>query len=173
LLVYTKGDFEHPPKWMEYVAKKLPLEQVRIRRDWDRILKFCSAVALWQSFGKRLEPVFASTLHSLRVQEDVIGGVVAKFYKQFQRAVTVQEIAEELGWKKSRVYKPLNNAIKNHFVKYEGGTRERNLKPVLPIGQSAGRFLPSPRSVLKHHPELGEKVKYVDPLSGKLKAVRR
>jgi len=38
LLVYRKGDFEHPPKWIEYVAKKLPRDEVRVRRDWDRFL---------------------------------------------------------------------------------------------------------------------------------------
>jgi hypothetical protein len=189
MLVYKKGDFEHPPKWIEYVAKKLPRDQVRVRRDWDRCLKFCSAVALWQSFTKKtpvdisfedyciaycmLEPVFASTLQSLRAQKDVLSGTVAKLYKRFQRAVTVQEITEELGWKKPVVYKHLRKAIKNHLVKYEDGTRERNVKRVLPIDHGVGRFLPSPRSVLKHHPELGDKVKYVDPLSGKWKAVRR
>jgi len=77
LLAYKKGDFENLPEWMEYVATKLPLDEVRVRRDWDRFLKFCGAVALWQSFGKKrpvdisfkdyciafriLEPVFALT----------------------------------------------------------------------------------------------------------------
>ncbi len=189
LLLYTKGDFEHPPKWIEYVARKLPRDQVRVRRDWDRFLEYCSAVALWRSFGKEkpvdisfrdyciayriLEPVFASTLHSMRAQKDAVSGAVSKLHKRFQRAVTVQEIADELGWKKSLVYKRLKRAIKNHLVKYEDGTRERNVKPVLPIDQGVSRFLPSPRSVLKHYPELGDKVKYVDPLSGKWKAVRR
>ena len=189
LLVYTKADFEHPPKWIEYVAKKLPRDQVRIRRDWDRFLKFCSVVALWQSFGRKmpvdisfkdycvayrlLEPVFASTLLSLRAQKDVVSGAVGKLYKRRQRAVTAREVAEELGWKKAVVYKHLKRAAKNHLVEYEHGTRERNVKPVLPIDQCVGQFLPSPQKVLKRHPELGEKVKYVDPLSGKWKAVHQ
>jgi hypothetical protein len=189
LLAYTKGDFGHPPKWIEYVAKKLPRDQVRVRRDWDRFLKFCSAVSLWQSFEKKkpvdisfvdyciayriLEPVFAATLQSLRVQENVLGSAVAKLYKRFRRAVTVREIAEKLEWKESLVYKRLNKALKNHLVKYEDGTRERNLKRVLPIDEGIGRFLPSPRSVLRHNRELGKSVKYVDPLTGTWKKVRR
>jgi hypothetical protein len=189
LLVYKKGDFEHPPKWMEYVARKLPLDQVRVRRDWDRFLKFCSAVALWRSFGKKqpidiafkdyciayriLDPVFASTLQSLRAQENVLGGAVARLHKQLRRAVTVHEISDELGWKESLVYKHLKSALRKHLVKYEDGTREHNVKRVLPIDSGVGRFLPNPRSVLKHHSELGDRVKYVDPLSGKWKAVHR
>jgi energy-coupling factor transporter ATP-binding protein EcfA2 len=189
LLVYTNGDFENPPKWIEYVARKLPRDQVRVRRDWDRFLKYCNAVALWTSFGTKrpvdisfedyciayriLEPVFASTLHSLRAQKDVVSVAVSKLHKRLQRAVTVHELAEELAWKESLVYKHLKRAEKNHLVKYVEGTRERNVKPVLPIDQGVSRFLPSPRSVLKHHPELGKKVKYVDPLSGNWKTVRR
>jgi hypothetical protein len=189
LLVYTKGDFEHPPKWLQYVARKLPLGEVRIRRDWDRFLKFCSAVALWQSFGKAkpvdisfedycvayrlFERVFLSTLQCSRAQEDVLSNAVAKLYKRLQRGVTVEEIAEELGWDRRSIYKPLKRSVKNHFVKYEGVSRERNVKRVLPIDRGVTRFLPSPQSVLRHYPKLGKKVKYVDPLSGKCKVVER
>lgn len=189
LLVYTKGDFEHSPKWLEYVATKLPQEPVRVRRDWDRFLNFCSAVALWRSFGRKkpvditfedyciahrlLEPVLASTLESQRAQADVVSRAVGKLYKRLQRAVTVREVAKKLGWKRAVVYKHLKKAIKNHLVRYEDGNREQNVKPVLPIAHSGAQFLPSPQRVLRHYPELGKKVKYVDPLTGKWKAVRR
>jgi hypothetical protein len=78
-----------------------------------------------------------------------------------------------VGWKKSLVYKHLKSAVRHRLVKYEDCTRERNVKRLLAIDQGVGRFLPSPRSVLKRHTELGDKVKYVDPLSGEWKAVRR
>jgi len=189
LVAYKKGDFEHPPKWIEYVAKKLPRDKVRVRRDWDRFLNFCSAVALCRSFGKNnpvdiafedyciaypiLEPVSASTLHSLGTRECALGSAVARLYKRSRQPVTVHEIAHELAWKKSLVYKQLQNAREHRLVKYEDGTHEQNVKRVLPIDGGVGRFLPSPQSVLKHHPELGDKVKYVDPLDGKWKVVRR
>jgi hypothetical protein len=48
-----KGDFEHPPEWLQYVAKHLPLGDVRVRRDWDRFLTFCSAIALCRSFRSK------------------------------------------------------------------------------------------------------------------------
>lgn len=43
-----KQDFQHPPKWLDYVAKRLPRD-VRVRRDWDRFLTFCCAIALCRS----------------------------------------------------------------------------------------------------------------------------
>lgn len=36
-----------------------------------------------------------------------------------------------------------------------------------------GRFLPSPRLVLQHNPEIGEKVEYVDPFTGTWKIMKR
>jgi len=45
-----KNDFQHPPKWLDYVARHLPLDDVRVRRDWDRFLTFCCAIALCRSF---------------------------------------------------------------------------------------------------------------------------
>jgi hypothetical protein len=189
LLTYEKGDFEHPPHWIEYVARQLPRQQVRVRRDWDRFINFCSAIALLRrptttthldiSFEdyaiayRIFEPVFASTLHNLRSQEVVLASVVARVFKKVRRAVTVGEIAKELGWRKSRVYRPLTNAVRKRLVRYEDGTRERNVKRVLPIDEGVPRFLPSPRSVLKNNPELGGKVKYVDPFGGKRKVIRK
>lgn len=52
-LKLTKGDFEHPPKWLQYVASHLPLQDPRVRRDWDRFLTFCSAIALCRSFRRK------------------------------------------------------------------------------------------------------------------------
>jgi hypothetical protein len=189
LVKYKKGDFEHPPKCLEYVAKNLPPDKVRVRRDWDRFLNFCSAVARVRAFDSQkpvdisfedyciayriLEPVFASTLHNLRSQECFLGNAVSTLSRRHKRAVTVQEIAKELGWKEALVYKQLKAAVRKRLVKYESGTRERNVKRVLPIGRGTGRFLPHPRSVLKHNPELGEKVKYIDPFTGNRKVVSK
>lgn len=189
LVTHRKGDFENPPKWMEFVAKHLPHDKVRVRRDWDRFLSFCSAVALLRSFGSSkavdisfedyciayriLEPVFASTLHNQESEEHVLAKIVAELSGRQQRAVSVREIAAKLGLKKPVVYKRVKRAIKKRLIKYAAGTREKNLKLVLPVGQGTGRFLPHPRVVLKHNPELGKKVTYIDPLSGKKRTVRR
>jgi hypothetical protein len=46
LLKRAKGDFQHPPAWLQYVAEQLPLTHVRARRDWEQFLSFCQACAL-------------------------------------------------------------------------------------------------------------------------------
>jgi hypothetical protein len=187
LLKCKKGDFEHPPDWLQYVAEQLPRGSVGVRRDRDRFLALCSAVALWRGFRsghptdieftdyciayRILEPVFASTLPCIRTPEVTLAKTVRKLNKRLQRAVTVREVAHELGWKNSLVYKHVKAAVRQRLVKYESGTRERNVKRVLPRDDAMGGFLPSPRLVLKNNPEIDNNVRYVDPFTGTWKKV--
>jgi hypothetical protein len=183
------ADFQHPPRFLTDVAKRLPLNDVSVRRQWNRILSFLSAAALLREFESKhpvdieftdycvvyriLEPILAATLKASSTPERTVAKAVAKLNKNLKRAVTVREIAKELNWKKSLVYKHLRSAVRQKLVKYEKGTRERNLRPVIARREETERFLPSPRSVLRHNPEIGKKVKYVDPFTGKWKKVER
>lgn len=189
LLRFKKGDFEHHPKWLKYVAQKLPLDRLRVRRDWSRCVSFCSAIALWRSFGKSgpteitfedyciahtiLEPVLVSKNQYGNETAHEIANTVAKLKKRLGRAVTVGEIAENLGLNKKVVYKRIKYAIKKRLIRYESGTREKNEKRLRPVKSARTRFLPSPRSVLRHHPELGHTVEIVDPLTGKRREIHR
>ena len=92
--------------------------------------------------------------------------------EQWLKSITVHEVACKLDWKESRLYKHIKNAVKTGLIKYERGTRERNVKRLLPRDHSAG-FLPHPRVVLKRNPEIGRKVKYVDPFTGEWKTLKR
>jgi len=62
--------------------------------------------------------------------------------------------------------------VKHKLIEYESGTREKNVKRLL-AGREASGFLPHPRKVLKRNPEIGKKVKYVDPFTGKWRKVKR
>jgi hypothetical protein len=46
------------------------------------------------------------------------------------------------------------------------GTNKRNVKYYRATERPVGRFLPSPRTVLDHCPELGGEVTYVNPFTG-------
>lgn len=190
LLVCKKGDFKNPPSWLRYVAEQLPLERVRVRRDWDRFLSFCKSIALcrgdWHpkrsvniTFGDYcvayliLEPVFASTLRGLHSQEVVLRKTVASLNRQLNRAVTIVEIANELDWKKPLVYKFVKSGTKNGLLEYEDGTREKNVKRIIARQEDSGRFLPSPRLVLRNNPEVGDEVTYVNPFTGVSKTLER
>jgi len=183
LLKCQDGDFRSPPSWIRYVAENLPLAKVRVRRDWDRFLSFCSAIALCRG-GKRLgrplditfpdycvayrifEPVFASTIRGVRTQEVDLSNAVAKLNTRLRRAATVQEVADELGWKESLVYKYAKNAVQRRVLEYEPGAREKNVKRLMARLDANEGFLPKPAVVLRENPEIGKEVEYVDPFTG-------
>ena len=182
------ADLRNPPKWLLDVAKRLPLSDVRVRRDWSRILSFCSAAALLRGFESKepvdikfedycvvyriLEPILAESLKGSDAPEYRVARAVAKLNKREERPATVREIAKELGWKESRVYKHLKSAVRRKLIKYQKGTRERNLRPII-ARANAGHFLPSPPSVLRRNPAIGKEVRYVDPFTGRRKKVTR
>jgi hypothetical protein len=119
-----------------------------------------------------LEPVFASTLHNLPTQAVMLAEAVRKLNHRLKRPVTTHEIAKELNWKKALVHKHKKVAVKQKLIEYEPGTREKNVKRLIAHDEAVG-FLPHPRLVLKRNPEIGRKVKYVDPFTGKWKKVKR
>ncbi len=191
LLTYQSGDFQKPPSWLRFVAERLPLSKVRVRRDWDRFLSFCSAIALCRAGGLRdvpvdltfpdycvayqiFEPVLAATLRGVRTQELELGRAVSKLNKQLRRAATVKEIAEKLNWKESLAYKYVPRAVSKGLVRYEPGpTKEANIKRVLAIDDGTEGFLPSPVSVLRNNSELGKQVDYIDPFTGEEMVITR
>jgi hypothetical protein len=118
------------------------------------------------------EPVFASTLRGLPTQALVLAEAVRKLNHRLNRSVTTREIAQELNWKESLVHKHKKVAVKQKLIEYEPGTREKNVKRVVARNEAVS-FLPHPRQVLKRNPEIGRKVKYVDPFTGEWKKVNR
>jgi hypothetical protein len=185
LLLSKRLDFENPPVWLGYVARRLPLGKVRVRRDWVRFLSFCKAIALIRSayqpnsridinFGdycvahRIFEPVFASTLRGVRIQEMEICRAVTRLYRRLDKPVSAKEIAAELAWKESLVYKYLPEAVRQDLVEYEPGNRATNLKLVRPSDNETGRFLPTPITVLRANKEIGTDIRYCDPFTGEL-----
>ena len=118
------------------------------------------------------EPVFASTRRGLPIQALSLVEAVRQLNHQLKRGVTVHEIAKELNWKEPVVYKHIKPALNHKQIEYESGTREKNEKRLLACNQASG-FLPHPRLVLKRNPEIGRKVKYVDPFTGKWRKAKR
>lgn len=190
LLVRRKDDFRNPPAWLRYVAEQLPLTKVRVRRDWNRSITFLKAVALCRSVPGRneplditfadycvayqiFEPVLASTLRGYPTQELLVSQAVAKLIKRLNRAVTTREVAKQLKWKESLVYKHLKGAVRHRLVEYESGTHEKNLKRLLTRNEAKTQFLPTPKSVFTGNREIGTEAAYVDPFSGKRRILRR
>jgi DNA-directed RNA polymerase specialized sigma subunit len=124
------------------------------------------------------EPILVASVQEarqleLRPQELQLCQAVAQLYKETGRAVTIRELSKHLNWKEKRVYKEVQRAVEDRVVRYEPLTRKKNVKRILPCGESTNRFLPPPKNVLKNNPEIGKKVKYVHPFTGKWRAVSR
>jgi energy-coupling factor transporter ATP-binding protein EcfA2 len=191
LLRTRQGDFEDPPGWLNYVAEHLPLKEVRVRRDWGRFLAFLRAVALCRhrpsdlrrlniSFRdycvayKIFEPVLVARVRESPVQELQVSQAIARLNKEKGRAVTIKELAKHLNWKPKLTYKRVERAVDDRLIEYElGPPREKNVKPLLARDEATKRFLPPPKRVLKDNPEIGKKVKYVHPFTGKWRVVSK
>jgi hypothetical protein len=180
-----------PPAWLPYVAERLPLGKVRVRRDWNHFLSFCKAVALCRRSSVRvhepvnitfadycvayriLEPVLASTMHGLPTAELAVSQAVAALNIRLGRGVTIHEVAEALSWKRPLVYKHVERAARHKLLNYEPRTREKNVKRLIARADSIDGFLPSPISVFKNNPEIGPEARYINPFTGAKKLIRR
>jgi hypothetical protein len=187
LIENYEGTFTYP-KWFEYVAEQVPRERVRARRDWKRFLAFIQAIAVCRSqsdatkditFGDYccayhiLNDSLTATTYALNENELTVQKAVGKLYEKLGRAVTTKEIREYLGWDKSMAYKYVRASVKHNLIRYQSGTTERNRKPLLPVPETSGTFLPSPRQVLDNAKELDDSMDYVSPLRGKVTRVLR
>ena len=192
MLCARKPDFVFP-LWFSFVAAHLPVNNARVMRDWHKFLSFCKVIALIRSAATSLpnhKPLtigftdycvayqilnlaFTSTAHSVHEREIQLADAAREYFSATGDPIKVQKVAAILDWKESLVYKHLKQAILHGLVKYEEGTRERNLKRIFPLAGSGERFLPSPKLVFDKNEEIGERATYVDPLTGEEMAFNR
>lgn len=176
------------PVWFSDIAALVPTEHVRVRRDWERFLTFCKAVALCDSFVSHkknpdqiaisfpdyciayriVNPALASTICALHEREIALSEAVRALHKRNRKPVTVAEVTQHLKWEKSLVYKYLYPALQHKLIKQIPGTRLSNQKLLEPEPGAQSGFLPSPKQVLKAIEGAGHQACYVSPLTGKV-----
>jgi hypothetical protein len=71
------------------------------------------------------------------------------------------------------VYKFTKIAIRQRLIEYESGTRLWNQKRLLLGPISSSSFLPDPLFVFRKRRDVGDVVRYIDPLTGKKRILRR
>jgi hypothetical protein len=194
ILTETCPKFTYP-RWLEFIAERIPADDTRARRDANRFCTLLEAVAMVQSFsdGRRnedrehieinfadyciayeiLNEAFSSTYSGVHPQVLRVAERVRELHKEVKRSVTTHELAEELNWENQVTYKWLKAAVTEDLVRLEPGTNEKNVKRYSPGRSQARRFLPDPVDVLNHFDELDESSGFLDPLTGKLKKLRR
>lgn len=171
------------PGFLEFVAEQLPLDEVRVQRDWKRFLAFLQAIALCRpqngpstkiTFGdyciahRLLNSAFTGTTQAVSENELAVQRTVTKLWSNRRRAVTINDIRDKLSWPEGVTYKYVRVAVKHGLVKYADGTRERNVKLLLPTNRVARDFLPNPMRVLEHIGRGKGETVYVDPLTGEV-----
>jgi len=186
--------FRHPA-WFTFLAKEIPPDEPRARRDVVRFLSLLKAVALCRSHSdgryknspteieidladycvahRILSRAFASTFAGVHPQVLGLAKAVSRLYKRLRRPVSVKELAYNLGWDQALVYKYVKAAEKQKLVQYETGSRLFNQKRLFPGLISRSGFLPDPNLLFQNCKDVGEEVRYIDPLSGKDKLMRR
>jgi energy-coupling factor transporter ATP-binding protein EcfA2 len=174
------------PDWLGYVAEQVPRERVRVQRDWQRSLGMLKAISLCQGRDRPgikfedycvlyriLNPALTATMHAISEHEIAVRTAVAKLSKEMGHGVTGRQVRDELDWGKSMAYKYIEAAQAHKLVWCEPGTREKDKLSLLPVEDAVASFLPSPKRVLQNAKGLGDSVRYVDPLTGKARIVRR
>jgi len=169
------------PSWLGYVAEQLPRDRVRVQRDWKRFLALLQAAALCRPqlrspneiaisdycvVHRILDSAFTATAHAVNQNELAIQRTVKKLSGDERRPVAISDLRKHLNWADGMVYKYVRMAVKQRLVEFEPGTREKNVKRLLPTDAVVGDFLPDPPKVLEHIGLGKGKTAYVDPLTG-------
>jgi hypothetical protein len=186
--------FRHP-SWFGLLAKEIPSDEPRARRDVVRFLSLLKAVSLCRSYsdGRRknstaeieisfadycvahriLSRAFTSTFAGVHPRALKLAKVVRRLHKRHRIAVSVTELVGDLGWDQALVYKYVKAAEKQKLIQYEAGSRPHNQKLLLPGVISRPSFLPNPKFIFQKCPTVGGEVRYLDPLTGKELVLRR
>jgi len=183
------------PAWLSFVGRHIPPDEPRARRDALRFLSLLKAVALCRSRSdgridkspkeveidfadycvarRILNQAFTSTFAGAHPRALKLAKAVRKLNKQQERPVSVKELVQHLGWDQALVYKYVRKAEKLKLVQYEAGSHVFNQKRLLPGLIPRASFLPDPALIFENCDEIGDEVRYIDPLTGENVVMRR
>ena len=184
------------PGFFDYLAEHVPAGNSRARRDAPRFLSFLQAVALCQGFSdgrrekaeKEIEINFADYCVAFAIcsgafTSTYVGAhpMALEFAKAVRhlcgksnKPVTTKDVQGHLKWKNQVAHKWRAVAVRQKLVQCKPGTHPNNKKPLMPGPAKHGTtFLPDPRVVFRERPDIGNVVRYVDPITGKEKVLRR
>jgi Sigma-70 region 3 len=184
----------HPP-WFDFLARQIPPDEPRARRDAVRFLSLLKAVTLCRRHSdgrikvsqreveinfadyvvahRIVSRAFASTFAGVHPRALTLSKAVRRLNRQLGRPASVKEIARHLGWDQTLVYKYVKESEKQKLVQYESGSHLWKQKRLLPGLISRPSFLPDPNLIFPKCPEVGDEVRYFDPLTGKEIVMRR
>jgi hypothetical protein len=181
------------PKWFSEIAKRLFVEDLRVRRYYPAFVEACRAIALTRSFqpGRRpskhsplevdfadfaitaliFDSVFVESLHLGKGTGEATRRLVEEIVARKNRPVDVKDIMKEGKVSKDQAYAKLRSAERAGVIRRANQRERSNRKLYLPVPRP--RFVPDPEKLFHKLEGVGDKVRFVHPLTGESVTYRR
>jgi hypothetical protein len=181
------------PKWFEEIAKRLFVDDLRVRRYYPAFVEACRTVCLIRSFqpGRKLskhgelvvdfadfaitalifDPVFVESLHLGKGAGEETRRLVGDIAARKRRAVGAKDIARKLEISIDKAYSRLRYAEKVGVIRRANKPEKGNRKTYL--SNPRPRFVPDPKKLFRQLRDLEETVRFVHPITGDWVTYRR
>jgi predicted transcriptional regulator len=174
------------PAWFAEIAKRLLVDDLRVRRYYPAFAEACRTVALIRSFQPDRKPskhgelvvdfadfaitalifdsVFVESLHLNKTAGEATRRLVEEIIARKGRPVDVKDLVKALKISKDKAYSKLRYAEQAGVIRRANKPEKGNRKLYRPAPRP--RFVPDPKKLFRKLKDLGEKVRFVHPLTG-------
>jgi hypothetical protein len=181
------------PSWFEEIPERLFVDDLRVRRYYPAFVEACRTVCLIRSFQPDRKPskrgqlvvdfadfaitalifdsVFVESLHLGKVVGEATRRIVEEIAARKKRAVEAKDIVRELKISKDAAYNKLRYAERAGTIRRANKPERSNRKLFWPAPRP--RFVPDPEKLFRKLKGLGERVRFVHPLTGESVTYRR
>jgi hypothetical protein len=181
------------PKWFEEIAKRLFVDDLRVRRYYPAFVEACRTVCLIRSFqpGRKLskhgelvvdfanfaitalifDPVFVESLHLGKGVGELTRRLVDVISVAKGRPVRAKDVARKLDISIDQAYSKLRYAVRAGVIRQANKPGKNNRKAYL--SNPRPRFVPDPKKLFRKLTDLGDTVPFVHPITGKVIVYRR
>jgi|ERR1700688_1527090 len=181
------------PTWFSEIAKRLFVDDLRVRRYYPAFVEACRTVALIRSFQSDrrsskhgqvmvdfadfavtaliFDSVFVESLHLNKTAGEATRRLVEEIAARESRFVDVRDIMKALKVSKDQAYSKLRYAERVGVIRRANKPERSNRKLFLPAPRP--RFVPDPEKLFGKLKGLNDKVCFVHPLTGEEIVYRR
>jgi len=181
------------PTWFSEIAKRLFVDDLRVRRYYPAFVEACRTVCLIRSFlpdrkssnhgqlavkfadfaitALIFDSVFVESLHLDKAAGETTRRLVEEIVARDSRPVDVRDIMSALKISKDQAYAKLRYATRAGVIQRANKPAKSNHKLFLPAPRP--RFIPDPEKLFRKLNGLGDKVRFVHPMTGESVTYRR
>jgi hypothetical protein len=181
------------PIWFEEIPKQLFVDDLSVRRYYPAFAEACRTVCLIRSFqvdhkdAKQgeltvdfadfaitaliFDSVFVESLHLNKAAGEATRRLVEEIVACKSRPVGVKDIMKKLKVSKDQAYSKLRYAERAGVIRKVNKPEKSNRKLFLPAPRR--RFVPDPEKLFQKLKGIGDKVRFIHPLTGVTVTYRR